>query len=92
MTKEVIKDAGLAIRPSLKLELVSHTGHSRSFFGLCEDVEITIRGLKIRHPIFIVEQKNHNLVFSQLFLNLVKFSQEYKPDSIFGTIIHLYTQ
>lgn len=33
------------------LELVSHTGHSRPFLGLCEDVEVAIGGLKTRHPV-----------------------------------------
>lgn len=47
--------------------------------------------LKIRHSIFIMETRNYNLVLEQLFLNLVKFSQEYKPDRIFGTIIHPFT-
>lgn len=28
MTKEVMEDAGLAMRQGLRLELVSHTGHS----------------------------------------------------------------
>jgi len=46
MTREVIEDAGLAMRRGPKLELVSHTGHSRSFLGLCEDFEVAIGGLK----------------------------------------------
>ena len=91
MTREVMEDAGLAMRRGPKLELVSHTGHSRPFLGLCEDVEIAIGGLKTRHPIFVVEQGDHDLVLGQPFLNSVKFSQEYKPDGIFGTITHPYT-
>ncbi|MCJ1349183.1 hypothetical protein MMC31_007419 [Peltigera leucophlebia] len=55
MTREVMEDAGLAMRKGPKLELVSHTGHSRPFLGLCEDVEVAIGGLKTRHPIFVVE-------------------------------------
>ena len=44
MTREVIEDAGLAIQREPKLELVFHTGHSHSFLGFCEDVEVTIGG------------------------------------------------
>lgn len=91
MTKEVMEDAGLAMRRGPKLELVSHTGHSRPFLGLCEDVEVAIGGLKTRHHIFVVETGDHDLVLGQPFLNSVKFSQEYKPDGIFGAITHPYT-
>ncbi len=74
-----------------KLELVSHTSHSRFFIGLCKDVEVAVEGLKTRHPIFVIEAGDHDLVLGQLFLNSVKFSQEYKPDGIFGTITHFFT-
>ncbi|MCJ1347605.1 hypothetical protein MMC31_005833, partial [Peltigera leucophlebia] len=88
MTSEVMEDAGLAMRKGPKLELVSHTGHSRPFLGLCEDVEVAIGGLKTRHPIFVVEHGDHDLVLGQPFLNTVKFRQEYKPEGVFGTITH----
>ena len=87
-----MEDAGLAIRRGRKLELISHTGHSRPFLGLCKDVEVAIGGLKKKQPIFVVENEDHDLVLGQLFLNSVKFSQEYKPDGIFDTITHPYTQ
>lgn len=90
MTRELIEDANLAIRQGPKLELVLHMGHSCPFLGFCEDVELAIGGFKTRHPIFVVETGDHDLVLSQPFLNFVKFSQEYKPDRIFGTITHPY--
>ena len=89
MTREVMEDAGLAMRRGPKLELVSHTGHSRPFLGLCEEVEVVIGGLETRHPIFLVETGDHDLVLGQPFLNSVKFSQEYTPHGIFSTITHL---
>ncbi len=92
MTRKVMENAGLAIRRSPKIELVSHTGYSRLFLGLCEDIEVAIRGLKIRYPIFVIEYEDHDLVLDQLFLNSVQFSQECKPDGIFGTIMHPQTQ
>ena len=92
MTRKVIEDTGLAIWHGSKLELVSHTGHSHLFLYLCEDIEVAIRGLKTWHPIFIAEHGDHDLVLGQLFLNSIKFSKEYKPDSIFGIITHLQTQ
>ena len=77
------------MRRGPKLELVSHTGHSHHFLGLYINIEVAIGGLMTRYPIFIVEHKDHDLILSQSFLNLVKFSQEYKLDDIFGIIIHL---
>ena len=83
--------ANLAIKRRPKLELISHTSHSRPFFDLCEDIQVAIGGLKTRHPIFVVEIGDHDLVIGQHFLNSVKFGKEYKPDKIFGTITHSHT-
>lgn len=74
ITREIMKDISLAIWQSLKLELVFHTGHNHLFLGFYEDVEVVIRGLKTRHPIFVVEYGDHDLVLDQFFLNLVKLS------------------
>ena len=90
MTRELMEDANLAMRQEPKLELVSHTGHSRPF-DLWEDVEVAIGGLKTKHPISVVEAGDHDLVLGQPFLNSMKFSQEYKPDRIFVTIMHPHT-
>ncbi len=53
---------------------------------------MAIGGLKTKHPIFVVENEDHDLILKRPFLNSVKFSQGYKPDGIFGTITHQYTQ
>lgn len=74
MTQKVIKNAGLAMWRSPKLELVSHTGHSYPFLYLCKDIEVAIGGLKTRHPIFVVEYGDYDLIFGQFFLNSIKFS------------------
>lgn len=44
MPKKLIEDVNLAMRQGPKLELVSHTSHSWSFFSLCEDIEVVIWG------------------------------------------------
>ncbi len=91
MIRKLMGNANLAIRRRPKLELVSHTGHSRLFLGLCEDVEVAIGGLKTRYLIFVIEAGDHDLILGQPFLNSVKFCQEYKPDKIFSTITHPHT-
>lgn len=53
---------------------------------------MAVGGLKTRHPIFVVEHGDHDLVLGQPFLNAVKFSQDYKPEGVFGTITHPQTK
>lgn len=91
MTQKFMKNIGLALWHSLKLELISHTNYSCSFLYLCEDIEFVIWGSKIRYPIFLIEHREHDLVLDQLFLKLDKFSKKYKPGGIFSTITHLQT-
>lgn len=74
ITHKIIEDTGLAMQQGLKLEQTFYIGHNQLFFILCEDVGVAIRELKIRYFIFIIDNGHHNLVLSQLFLNLVKFS------------------
>ena len=62
MTRKIIEDASFAMQRGHKLELVSSTGPSCSFLGLCEDVEVAIGGLKTSYPIFVVEYGDHDLV------------------------------
>ena len=88
ITRKIMEDTGLAMQYDSKLELVSHTSHSRLFFSLCKDIKVAIRGLKMRHPIFVIEHRDYNFVLGQLFSNFVKFSQEHKLDRIFGTITY----
>ena len=90
MTKKLIEEANLTMRKRPKLELVSYTGHSWLFLRLCKNIEITLGELKTKHPIFVIEAGDHNLILGQLFLNSVKFSQKYKPDRMFNIITYLY--
>lgn len=55
MTKKAIEDTGLTMQEGPKLELISYTGHNCLFLGLCKDIKIAIRELKIRYPIFVVK-------------------------------------
>lgn len=52
----------MAIQYDPKLELVSHTRHSRAFLSLCEDIKVAIGGLETRHTIFVIEYKDYDLV------------------------------
>ncbi len=67
MTRELMEDANLAMRRGPKLNLVSHTGYTQPYLGLCKDVDVAIGVLKTRHPIFVVEARAHDLVLGQPF-------------------------
>lgn len=88
MIRELMKNINLAMKQGFKLELVFHTSYSCFFLCFCENVKVVIGKFKTKHPIFVVEANNHNLILGQTFLNFIKFSQKYKPDKIFGTIIY----
>lgn len=90
MTRKLMENTNLAIGQRAKLELVSYINNCPSFHSLYEDTKIAIGGLKTKHLIFVIKARDHNFVSYQPFLNSVKFSQEYKPDEVFDTIIHLY--
>lgn len=60
--QEIIQDINLAIKQGFKLELVSYTSHSRSFFSFYEDVKVVIGEFKIRYQIFIVEAGDHDFI------------------------------
>lgn len=57
-----MEDVGLVMRWQPKLELVFHIGYSCLFLSLYEDVEIAIKRLKTKHPIFFVEHRDYDLV------------------------------
>lgn len=69
-----MKDVGLAMQRSLKLELISYIGYNFFFLGFCKNIEVVIGELKIKHLIFDVEIRNYDLMLEQSFLNLVRFS------------------
>ena len=86
MTRQVMDDAGLAMRTGPLLKLIAHNGQAQPFIGLCENVEVDIGGLVTVHPIFVVETAVQPLILGQPFLTKTRFSQEYRRNEVFGTI------
>ena len=62
MIRKVIENAELAMKQRAKLELVLHMGYNQLFKSLYKDVGMIINGLKIRHPIYVIEVGDYNLV------------------------------
>lgn len=57
-----MEDANLVMRLRPKQELISQISHSQSFLGFYKDIEVNIKGLKIKHSIFVVKTRDHNLI------------------------------
>lgn len=62
-----MENTNLAIRKGLKLELVSHIGHNCPFLRFYADIEVVIKGLKTKHPIFVIKARDQDLILGQLF-------------------------
>ena len=85
MTEEMMIKEGLPMRPRPHLNLVGHTGHSKNFLGVCEDVAISIGGFTTRHHIFVVSGADHMLVLGQPFMIKVRASTEWREDGMYMT-------
>lgn len=77
MIGEILEDANLVIRLEPWLELASCLSYSQTFLSLCKDIKVVVGCLKIMRFIFELEVRDHNFVLRQLFLNLIKFNQDY---------------
>ena len=66
-----MKDISLAMKYSLKLELVSHTSYSHLFLSLLEDIEVVLERLKTKQLIFVVKHQDRNLVLGKSFFYLL---------------------
>lgn len=73
MIKKMIENAGLAMRKSPKLKLISHINHIKPFLELCKDVEVGIGEFKTRYSIFVVQHGDYDLIFGQILLNTLNF-------------------
>ena len=86
MTHSIVKEEGLAMRPYPDVNLVSHSGERRPFLGVCEDVEISIGGVKGMHHVFVIEAADHQLVLGQPFLLQMRVELTYVEGEIKCTL------
>lgn len=90
MNKSIMLRAELAMHSGSKIRFVSHNRSFVAFLGICENVEMDIRGLIMVCSIFVVEKASYALVLGQLFLVKTRFQQTYKRDNVFDTISNEY--
>jgi hypothetical protein len=71
-----------------RLRLIFHIDHDMNFDEVCDDVELNIEKLKIRHHIFVIAHANHHLVFDQFFLTDLIANYDYRSDEVYVVLIN----
>ena len=61
---KLARAAGLAIQYSSRIGIKSYTGYQKEFIGVCKDISIYIRTIKIVTLVFVVEGADYILVLS----------------------------
>jgi hypothetical protein len=59
-----------------------------NFDEICDDVELNIEKLKIRHYIFVIAHANHQLVLDQSFLTDLSANYDYRSDEVYVVFIN----
>ena len=87
MTLALADAAGLAIRAGPKLVLVAHTGNTRGFVGVCENVVIQVGGVETVQQVFVVDEADHVLVLGQPYFLSTSLSLTYKDGCQYATLV-----
>jgi hypothetical protein len=87
MTLDIAQEAGLAMRRNPKLVLVSHTGNTRGFVGVCENVEVQVGGIVTKQHIFVVDEADHLLVLGQPFVLATQLTFSYEGQNQHATLV-----
>jgi hypothetical protein len=59
MIKRLMNKTKIIMRFQSRLRLIFHIDHDMNFDKICDDVELNIEKLKIRHHIFVIAHANH---------------------------------
>lgn len=60
--KKLMKNIYLAIKQKSKLKLVSYIRYNYLFFGFCKKIQIVIKDLKIKYPIFVIKIRDYDVL------------------------------
>jgi hypothetical protein len=89
MIKKLMNKTKIIMRSESRLRLISHIDHDMNFDEICDDVELNIERLKIRHHIFVIAHANHQLVLDQSFLTDLNANYDYRSDEVYVVLINL---
>ena len=88
ITEGLAHEARLPVRPEPSVTMVSHTGHTKQFTGICDDVEIDVGGVVVRGNFFVLAEAEHNLVLGNPFIKSARMTFRYdKKGRQFATIL-----
>jgi hypothetical protein len=62
MTKRLMNKIDIIMCSDSRLRLIFHIEHDMNFDDVCDDVELNIKKMKIRHHVFVVIHVDHQLV------------------------------
>ncbi len=88
MIKRLMNKTRIIMRFDSRLRLIFHIDHDMNFDEICDDVELNIEELKIRHHIFVIIHANHQLVLDQSFLTDLNANYDYRFDEIYVVFIN----
>ncbi len=88
MIKRLMNKTKIIMRFESRFRLISHIDHDMNFDEMCDDVELNIEKLKIRHHIFVIAHANHQLVLDQSFLIDLNANYDYRFDEVYVVFIN----
>ncbi len=88
MIKRLMNKTKINMRFESRLCLIFHIDHDMNFDEICDDVELNIDRLKIRHHIFVIVHANHQLVLDQSFLIDLNANYDYRFDEVYVVLIN----
>jgi hypothetical protein len=80
ITAKLAADARLPVRPEPNISMVSHTGHKRSFSGMCDSVPMNVGGIVVKTHFFVLEDAEHQLVLGQPFIKSARLTFSYDEE------------
>ena len=85
--KKVAVIADLSISINTTVQMVSHTGHKRTFLGVCEDVPLWIGNVCVRTSFFVVEEADILMILGVSFMVESKRREEMREDGVYENIM-----
>ena len=77
MTSGLAHEARLFVRPEPSLSMVSHTGHTKRFTGVCDNVDIDVGGVVLKGNFFVLDEAEHSLVLGNPFIKYAQLTFRY---------------
>ena len=88
MTFEILNRCNLAMKSDSKFHVISVTKNKTFFEKMCENAKICFERIFVRIFIFVIKNKNHDLILETFYEKKIMFSSKYLIDDSYEIIIH----